>query len=184
MKPEEKLIINEIRKGNRSVYKSIFHKHYDILVSFANQFLCNHDSSKDVVQGVFIYLWENSHKLKIEKSLKSYLYQSVKNSCLNHLRSIKIKDKHRLLYLEALINTNDTDVLEDSCLVDDIESALNELPKEMYAIIVKKYFLEQSIKEIAQEMTLSENTVKVQLFNGRNKIRKIIELKSGCFFFF
>ncbi|TKG89059.1 RNA polymerase sigma-70 factor [Puteibacter caeruleilacunae] len=180
---EEKLILGEIRKGNCEVYEALFNKHYDVLVNFANQFLNNAEASEDIVQGVFIYLWENKNAIQKEQSIKSYLFQSVKNDCLNYLRSLKIRDKHELLYLEALIITNDEEILSDITIVEEIKVALQQLPEQMYDIFWKKYFQDMPISEIAKELEVSPNTVKAQLFNGRKKVREFIKTTTGIYFF-
>uniref|UniRef100_UPI0032172E2C RNA polymerase sigma factor n=1 Tax=uncultured Draconibacterium sp. TaxID=1573823 RepID=UPI0032172E2C len=179
---EDKLLINELKKGNRAVFESIFQLHYLSLVKFADQFLLDTDASKDVVQSVFIYLWENSRKIRIEKSLLAYLFQSVKNKCLNHLRSLKIKDKYELSYVEALINSYEEDKLEDE-LILEIKEVLQKLPTQMYEIFCMKYLHEQSIREIAEQLSISENTVKVHLFKGRNKVREMLQHSTNCIFF-
>ncbi|WP_319503564.1 RNA polymerase sigma-70 factor [uncultured Draconibacterium sp.] len=180
----DKLILKEIRKGNSTVFENIFHEHYDSLVRFANHFLLDTKASEDVVQGTFIYLWENSSSIQIKSSVKAYLYQAVKNSCLNQLRALKIKDKYELQYLEAILETDDHSWVDDAELIESIKQALSKLPKQMYLIFYKKYFDELSIKEIANEMALSENTIKVQLHKGRNSIRQIIEMATSFFFLF
>ncbi|MCL3781355.1 RNA polymerase sigma-70 factor [Prolixibacteraceae bacterium JC049] len=180
---EEKLLLNEIRRKNSDVYEKIFNKHYEILVNFAIQFVANAAIAEDVVQSVFIYVWENSSSIKIEKSIKAYLFQAVKNGCLNHIRSLKIRDKHELLYLEALLDLNNDEILSDSDVMQDIKRALDELPEQMHEIFCKKYFADKSIKEIAQELSLSENTIKVQLHNGRNKVREQLKKSTGIYFF-
>lgn len=178
----DKLVLKEIKNGNNLIYENIFHDHYNSLVNFANRFLLDIKASEDVVQGVFIYLWENSESIHINTSIKNYLYQAVKNGCLNQLRSLKLWDKHQLLYLEAVLNTSDNRVLENSDIVDDIKNALSKLPPQMYQVFHKKYFQEQSVNEIAQELSISPNTVKVQLHKGRLYIRKILDVASSFFF--
>ncbi|MCY1722487.1 RNA polymerase sigma-70 factor [Prolixibacteraceae bacterium Z1-6] len=180
----DKLIINEIRNGNSIVFEKVFHEHYNSLIKFANQFLLDNKISEDVVQGVFIYFWENSDSIQIKTSVKAYLYQAVKNSSLNQLRALKIRDKYQLLYLEAMLETSEPDWMNDCEIVESIKQSLQQLPKQMCRIFYKKYFQEQSIKEIAKEMSLSENTIKVQLYKGRHAIRQILELATSYFFIF
>ena len=107
MHSEDRLLISEIKKGNQSVFEKLYHQYYEALVQFANQFLLSKSVSEDVVQGVFIYVWENAAKINLKKSIRSYLYQAVKNSCLNQLQAIKIQDKHQILYIEAILASND-----------------------------------------------------------------------------
>ena len=184
MKGEDRLLVVEIENGNQSVFEKLYHEYYTILVEFANKFLLNQGASEDVVQGVFVYFWENAKKIKLEKSIRSYLYQSVKNSCLNQLRAIHIRDKHQILYIEAILASNDDSILEDSELVIEIKKALAQLPLQMSDIFKRKYLSDMRIKDIASELSLSENTVKVQLFKARNRIRELLSETTGCYFLF
>ncbi len=181
---DDKVILNEIRKGNPKVFEKVFHEYYDILVRFANQFLLDNKASDDIVQGIFIYFWENSESIQIKSSIKAYLYQAVRNGCLNQLRALKIRDKHELLYLEAILDSSDQDWMNELEIVEGIKQALLQLPKQMYRIFYKKYFEEQSIKEIAEEMSLSESTIKVQLFRGRKTLRQILEMATSFIILF
>jgi len=91
------LILEEIRKKNEKVFKNFFDKHYEEFVVYANGYLFDKDSSEDIVQEIFIYIWEHANTLKIETSLKGYIYAMVRNKCFNYLKSIKITDNLELL---------------------------------------------------------------------------------------
>lgn len=180
---EEKLVIDEIRKGNSAVYEKLFNEQYEVLVNYALHFLGSKDLAEDVVQGVFVYVWENSKSIYVERSLESYLFRAVKNRSLNHLRKIQIRDKHQLLYLEAVLEINEKHPDWNSDLIDEVKKALNLLPPQMYKIFCQKYLSEESIKDIATKFSLSENTVKVQLHKGRNLIRKhLLDTTKTLFF--
>lgn len=120
--------------------EKIFHKHYNALVHFADQFLLDTKASEDIVQGTFIYLWENSEHIHHEKSIKAYLFRAVKNNCLNQLRALKIKDKHELLYLDAIMNSIDDELRHDKEILMDIKAALSKLRKQVYQVFQRKYF--------------------------------------------
>ena len=96
------LILDEISKRNIKVFETFFNKHYKDLVICANGYLFDKSASEDVVQEVYIYIWENAKNLNIKSSLKNYLYAMVRNKCLNYLKSIKITDNYS--YLELNIN--------------------------------------------------------------------------------
>ena len=91
------LILEQIRKKDEKVFKIFFDKHYGELVLYANGYLFDKDASEDIVQEVFIYIWEYSNKLKIETSLKGYLHAMVRNRCLNYLKSLKLKYDYKIL---------------------------------------------------------------------------------------
>ncbi len=85
------LIIEEIQKGNRKVFQNFFNKNYKQFVSFGNNYLFDQQASEDIVQDLFIYVWENANTINITSSLNSYMHTSIKNRCLNYLKSIKLQ---------------------------------------------------------------------------------------------
>ena len=180
----DKLIIGEIKNGNNQVFEKVFHDHYNFLVRFANRILADIEASEDVVQSVFINLWEKSESIELKKSLKSYLYKAVKNCCLNRLRALKLRDKHELLYLEAILNADDENLLDDAGIINDIKLALSKLPHQMYQVFYKKYFQELTVDEIAQELSISPSTVRVHLHKGRQSIREFLDVATSFFFLF
>jgi len=172
------LIIEEIRKGNRKVFKNFFDKNYENLVIYANSYLFDKDASEDIVQEVFIYIWEHSNKLKIKTSLKGYLYSMVRNSCLNFLKSIKITDNYA--YLEFNINLIAEHVF-DSTSDDDkkivyhqVLKIVDTLPERMQQIVRLKFLHNRKYIEIAEELDISVNTVKTQLKRAKVKIIEMV----------
>ena len=182
MEIEDKLLIKEIQKQNRRVFESLFHDHYPGLTRFAEGFVFDRDVSEDIVQSLFIYLWEHAENLNISSSIKSYLYFSIKNRCLNHLRGLKIQDQHHILYMEATLNEEGL-AGEDSDITRQIASCLEKLPPKMAEIFKLKYLEEHTVKEIATQLEVSENTVKTQLLRAKEKLRMLL-LKSTRLKFF
>ena len=115
--------------------------------------------------------------------MKSYFYQSVKNRCLNHLRDVHVQDKHKILYLEALLNENDSPGWVDLEILKKVQDAIAELPPQMAELFKQKYLLGRKYHEIAEINNISENTVKTQLKRAKEKMRKIL-LKSTALSFF
>ncbi|WP_167619350.1 RNA polymerase sigma-70 factor [Maribellus sediminis] len=171
----ERLIVVHLKNKNHEVFEMVFNKHYEALVKFACHYLIDLNAAKDATQAVFIYLWEHCDELNIKTSVRSYLYQAVKNQCLNQLRFFKIRDKHELLYLEAILESDDKEYLQENELLNSIKTAVSKLPEKMQMVFERKYYNQLSVKEIAHEMSLSINTVKVHLHKSRNVVRKSFE---------
>lgn len=172
------LIIEEIKKQNRKVFKNLFNRHYKELVLHANRYLFDQDSSEDVVQEVFIYIWENADKLKIETSLRGYLFVMVRNRCFNFLKSIKITDRSE--YLEFNIDFI-TDYVFDSAEEDDkkiiyhqILKIVDTLPEKMQQVVKLKFLHNYKYSEIATELGVSINTVKTQLKRAKLRITEMV----------
>ena len=77
----------ELQLGNQQLFNKLFSDYYVNLCRFAYTFLKDADTSEEVVQEVFINLWEQREKLSISTSIRSFLYTSVRNRALNHIRS-------------------------------------------------------------------------------------------------
>ncbi|TKG93640.1 sigma-70 family RNA polymerase sigma factor [Puteibacter caeruleilacunae] len=174
MSVNDELLIKEIRRGNLKVYESVFHSQYSYLVKVAQRIVYSKAEGEDIVQGMFIDLWENHEKFQINESLQGYLVNTVKNRCLNHLRSIQIKDKNELLFLDAILMADKDIWHEDVEMRESVRKALEQLPAQMLAIFKKKYLEDHSIYQIAELLKISESTVKVQLFRARTKLRNIL----------
>ena len=172
------LIISEINKRNKYVFKKLFNKHYKGLVIYANGYLFDMDSSKDIVQDVFIYIWEYSGKLNIKTSLKAYLYSMVRNRCLNYLKSIKITDTFG--FLEFNINLISEHVFDSTSDEDkkivyhQILKIVDTLPERMQQIVKLKFLHNCKYTEIAEELGISVNTVKTQLKRAKVKIIEMV----------
>ncbi|TGV04874.1 RNA polymerase sigma factor [Flavivirga rizhaonensis] len=172
------LVLKEISKKNEKVFKIFFDKHYKDLVVYANTYLFDKDSSEDVVQDIFIYIWENAGKLKIESSLKGYLYAMVRNKCLNFLKSIKITDSYELLEFNINLITehvfNSTSKEEKKIVYHQILKIVDTLPEKMQQVVRLKFMHNYKYSEIATELNISVNTVKTQLKRAKVKIIEMV----------
>ncbi|MDF1546902.1 MAG: RNA polymerase sigma-70 factor [Bacteroidales bacterium] len=174
MKIEEQVLLNELKNRNYKVYEALFYDYYPSLIRFAEGYVFNRQVCEDIVQSTFIFIWENVNKIEITSSFKAYLYTTIKNKCLNHLRAIHIQDKHNLLYLEATLNSHDTSKIEDPEILKKIDIAISELPEKMANIFKLKYLQGKKNSEVAEILQVSENTVKTQLQRAKFKLRKLL----------
>ncbi|MFI1772400.1 RNA polymerase sigma factor [Thalassobellus citreus] len=172
------LIFEEIKKGNRQVYRNFFNKNYEDLVIYANGYLFDKPASEDVVQEVFIYIWEKSHKIEIESSLHGYMYTMVRNRCLNFLKSLKITDNFNALEFNVNLITEhvfDSASEENKKIVyHQILKIVDTLPHRMQQVVKLKFLHNYKYNEIAQELGVSVNTVKTQLKRAKLKITELV----------
>lgn len=158
-------------------YKRLFDKLYPSLCIFANKYINDLDTSKDIVQDVFIKIWENETQFENENSVKSFLYTSVKNKSLDYLKSSHVKKikNYSILELEKIDTESfflsEVIISEASIL---IESAINTLPNKCAQIIrlsVKNF----SNAEIAEDLGISLNTVKAQKKIAYKRLKPILK---------
>ena len=173
MKLDDKTIVEELRKDNEQVYRSLFDIYFYPLTEFAFRFVYDRDACMDIVQEVYVNLWE--HRLTQEiKSFKWYLYTAVKNRCLSYLRDIGVKDKHQIYLIDCFLSQHSDHNLLDAHLVKELNQALDQLPKEMKSIFLLKYEHGLTLKEISEDLNISINTVKTQLRRAKLKLRNLL----------
>jgi RNA polymerase sigma-70 factor (ECF subfamily) len=146
-------------------YKTLFDELYKSLCLFSNKYIGDLDVSKDIVQDIFIKVWEDKIEFQSECKIKSYLYTSVKNKSLDYLKSKRYKSTEYNISL-AQIEEMDTDAffLREVVIVETrliIENAIGALPKKCSKII-RLSIRNFTNLEIAKELGISINTVKAQ----------------------
>lgn len=156
-----------------SAFESLFRMHYSGLCSYANMFLNDLEASEDVVQEVFIKLWNGRADFQIKSSLKSYLFKAVKNACLNLLAHVNIREEYKK-HNEALIQedqSNFTDEAVVSELENKIRLVIDELPTERRKIFILSRFEGLKYKEIAEKLNISVKTVENQMGKALQYLR-------------
>ncbi|MCK3683901.1 RNA polymerase sigma-70 factor [Maribellus sp. YY47] len=185
MNNSDRLILNELQKHNKKVFEAIFYEYHQALLRFAERIVFNKDVCEDIVQSVFISLWENAGSVEIQKSLKSWLYQAVRYKGLTYLRNMNIYDKHKLIYLEYEISELiESEAQDPSELTKKINIAIETLPSEMQKIFRMKYLDGLKVREIAEQFNISENTVKTQLMRAKTSLREVLSKVSFIYFYF
>jgi RNA polymerase sigma-70 factor (ECF subfamily) len=176
MDNRDNILVSQIQNGNIGAFEDMFNIYYDELVNFAYKYLFDIEQSEDLVQNLFLYIWENRSRIKISKSLKGYLYTSVKNRSLNQLKKIKLYDNNDILSINAVLTTED-DITDTGIITDLIKEIVKSLPPRMSDIFIKKALKGYTVKEISDELNISQNTVKTQLQRARDKIRETLKKK-------
>jgi RNA polymerase sigma-70 factor, ECF subfamily len=162
--PDSEILL-AIRQGNERVYETIFRKHYQALCNYACGILKDMDDAEEVVQSIFLKLWEQREEIEINVSLKSYLYRAVHNTCLNRLKHLKIQDTYRQYVGDYLEDTFDsaTDIMDKNELENRISEALEKLPEQCRIIFKMSRFEELKYQEIANKLGLSIKTIENQI---------------------
>jgi len=164
--------MNNFKKGqftsiNSKVFKSIFDDFYTPLCRHAHLFISDESSCEEIVQELYIRLWEKRYSINISTSIRSYLYKSVRNRCFNYLRDNKAKlpidDTFADIENEIIdeISMHDNMDLED--MQSHIDKAINELPPRCREIFILSRESHLSYKEIAEKMSLSQKTIENQM---------------------
>lgn len=164
-KAEETILTERIKRGDSSAFSIVFTQYYSDLVMFANKFIRDRETSEEIVQDVFIKIWESRDIIIITSSLKSFLLKSVQNKCIDRLRHLKIRDKYQSAVLDnPVLFENDTEnYILHSELKTSLEKALIKIPEDIANTFSFSRFDGLSYKEIAEKQNISVRTVEVRV---------------------
>jgi RNA polymerase sigma-70 factor (ECF subfamily) len=144
------------------------------LFRFAKRFLENTEEAEDVVQEVFIRLWNRRDKLDEYRSVEALAMVTTKNMCLDKIKArkypVESMDNHRL-FLESLPDETKAD---HSDLIHGIREAIKSLPRQQQMIVHLRDIEGYEFEEIAEIMEMNENAIRVALSRGRKKIRELV----------
>jgi len=178
IKSIDEYIITRISKGDEKAFSLLYDCYYTYLNTIALCYIFNRDVANEVVNDVFINVW---HKRKtLLYPIHSYLIQSVKNGCLNHIRSKQTNErilsehtKQLLEFQEDYIRSNPTPLqyVETQELEKEVRNAISQLPEKCRAIFELYLFEGKIPEEIAKEFLISVSTVRVQIKNAMDKLR-------------
>lgn len=140
----------------------IYEKYHRYLYAIALKYLKNTQMAEDVVQHVFVKLWEHTTDIHIEINLKNYLYTMTKNYILNIIRDQK--EEVSLNYVHAQIDMPDQDdimkALEDKQMSAILYKGVELLPPQKREVCIRKLETNDSNQQIADKMGISVHTVK------------------------
>ncbi|WP_455668762.1 RNA polymerase sigma-70 factor [Phocaeicola sp.] len=165
------LLIRLIQHGDEKAFNYIFDTYFVPMCRLGYIYLNNQEEAEEAALDIFIHLWEKRMELNIQISLKSYLFQSVRNRCLNVIR-----DKKRTCSLEDIgeLKQEEYPFLEMEELNRLIEEAVLALPEKCREIFSKSREQQQTYQEIATEMNISIKTVEAQISKALKRIKEYL----------
>lgn len=172
--------ISGIKNRDLKVFEELFFTYHGRLVLFANKFLGDMQASQDMVQDVFVNLWDKADQFEIKESPKSYLFQAVKNVCLNHARHITIKQnaaiefENKLRAQEQQIEANTSSPyfsLIELELEDKINEVIESMPDKCREVFKMSRFESLKNKEIAEKLDISVKMVEKHISKALSILR-------------
>lgn len=175
MEPSDTGLIALLARRDESAFEQVFKQYYKPLHAYAYAMLKEEAIAEETVQTVFCRLWERAEGLSFGSSVAAYLYRSVHNEALNHLKHRKVRSRHRLHVVHSAKGAADGAVR--SLALKELESrlaqALNELPEQCRTVFQLSRFEELRYREIADRLNISVKTVENQM----GKALKLLRLK-------
>lgn len=159
-------------EGDEVAFEEIVRRHERAVYSVAYRMVRSHDDALDITQTVFIRAYRKLHTFKPGHRLFSWLYRIAINESISHLRRSRQTSE---LDCE-LVGGSDPGMLsaERSEESERISEALVGLPVDYRVVVVLKYFLDLSYREIGEIVGIPEKTVRSRLFTARERLRVLL----------
>lgn len=173
-------LISRLRLGDLSAFTAIYIRYHGVLYSHAYKRLPDREELKDILQDIFIYIWNNRESINFNVNLQAYLYTAVRNKILNVFQSQKFKSDYITSFEELVVNNEPIpdEALRHKELISIIDAEVSALPPQMRLIFELSRNANLSHKEIAEKLNISPLTVRKQVNNSL----KILRVKLGPHF--
>ncbi len=186
---EQNRLLNRLKQQDPEALKAAVEKYSNLLYKVAIGFMHDQQAAEDIVQDVFIKLWENAPKLNFDKTkLSTWLYRVTINHCINQVKRQKFKSLFEDLSkftrknddgtieveIQDNFSLNPQQYTENQELRQIIEKAINSLPKKQRIAFILTKYRNMSAKQAAEIMDTSPANVDVLVHRAKKNLQKFI----------
>ncbi len=160
---DEKVLLQQIAEGSKKAFETIYNQHYISVFYFTKRFVPDIQAAEDITTETFMKLWEKLKNFESLQAIKSFLYISTKNACLNLLRSEQRQSMHQK-QLSYLL----TEEMEDAMaqhkvtarIYQYIYDEIEKLPPQLKVVFKMAYLDGLSNEKIARELSINNQSVR------------------------
>ena len=171
---DDNKLLELLKSGDHRAFEEIYKRYCTILFRHAQHMVSNNEEAKDLIQDLFINLWQKSQELNITGSLSSYLYAAVRYKVFDLIDKRKVKNRHLDSlgnFIEEGVFSTDNTVRENE-LARLIEKEISMLPSKMREVFELSRKSHLNYQQISDRLHISDETVKKQVYNAL-KILKV-----------
>jgi RNA polymerase sigma-70 factor (family 1) len=185
-------LVTKLNKGELTAFKELYLQYYVPLCVYAKQYTKIKEIAEEIVQDVFLNIWEHKGQLIINVSFKAYLFTAIRNQCLNHLKHLQVVQGYNEYYTQLLKDAQDYYILSqetgDSILIaNELEKSLIEaidsLPDSCRKIFLMSRFEGLKHQDIADNLGVTLHTVHKQISIALDKLRIALKIYLVAFLF-
>ena len=176
---DEKELLNRLATGDENAFVTIFNTYQDYIFKVVYQFVKSQALAEELVQDIFLKVWQERQKLPEVQHFRNWLFILARNYLLRTIRRMALERKVRRVWTEERpINENSTDYkLRNSQFNELLQQTINNLPPQQQAVLrlAKEQYL--TYDEIAQQLSISPNTVRMHMSKALAAVRRALKDK-------
>lgn len=180
MRPIDKRILEQLKTGDPKAFEYVFMQWYEPLVHFADEYITDLESARNIVQNIFMNLWEKHSWIDPESNLKAYLYLAARNACLSHIRHLQVEvcyyeksmrnSENLQLNYEAL-EQMEIDQIDLCNLEKIIQETIDSLPERCREVFILSRYEDMKNKEIANKLDITVKAVEANITRALSRLR-------------
>lgn len=172
----EHILIAELKRGSKEAFDRIYKLYAGRLLVYCMRYTKSREDAEEIVQDVFVALWNSRENIRQEETLHSLLFTISKHRVINAYRSTLNSPVYEdyVDYQNELSADENCNRVEYEQYVKIVKEAIRRLPSTQQRVITLSRFSQLSNKEIAERLSLSEQTVKNQLSVGLKTLRELL----------
>jgi RNA polymerase sigma-70 factor (ECF subfamily) len=175
---EDRQLLKDLQRGETAVWRRIYLKYKDDLLTVARSLVCDINTAEDCLQEVFVSLV--SDRCKVRGNLKGYLLSCVVNRARDHLRRRDAQSNCQAnMQTQRFDVTDPADVLADDDQIKTVTRALEKLSSEQREVIVLHLQGDMKFRQIAAMLNMSINTAQSRYRYGMEKLRQLLMIKEA-----
>ncbi len=184
----DKQLIQSLRNGDEDAFTEIYERYWDKLLVYTMRVIRQQPEAEDIVQELFVSIWRRRHDLNIDHALSTYLYSSTRYLTLRYMeRNITRSDQLRRLTARLMEAGQQQDPAIESEIFgrelrEEIDRLVRELPEKMQEVFLLSRRDYLSYKDIGIRLSISEETVKKQIYNSLRILRRRLGSLLVCLF--
>ncbi len=180
-------VIKSVLDGKVQNFEIIIERYNLIIINFVNRMISDYDEAQNITQDIFLKLYENLKKYKMQGSFKTFIFTIARNSTLNY-----IKRRKRITFFSQMpsqhcidnyfvTKNNAEDAIEKKDKDSELLSALYELKENQRLALILKVYLEMSYKEIAEITGWSISKIETLISRAKGNLKKKLQEKRKLF---
>ncbi|WP_247656548.1 RNA polymerase sigma-70 factor [Maribacter sp. MMG018] len=169
---DNKVLIKCLQQNNKKAFSFLVDSYHHRLCVYANSLVNNSMLADDIVQNVFINVWEKRNMLNPDHSLKSFLYKSVYNEFIDQYRKSQSLLRIEKKYIEHLNTIVAEDEESTKKLIADVKNMMEDLPPKCKQVFMLSKKEGLTNIEISEHLEISVKAVEAQITRGFKILRK------------
>ncbi|MCH7412019.1 sigma-70 family RNA polymerase sigma factor [Belliella sp. R4-6] len=174
-------LIEKVNKGSKKAFEELYDQYWELLFDAAFQRLKSKDLAKDVVQELFIDLWNRKGKIQVKQSLKVYLLTAVKYNVFKVMDQINLEES--LNGHEGIVMLPSDDILPFEALYEQLEDALEDFPEMAGKIFRMNKLQGMSASEVSKELGINIQSVHNSVHKSMKLLKESLRFSSGFILF-